>query len=148
MSEGSQRITAVDTSVAIPLLVASHPVHRAVADWAAGRDLSLAGHALHETYSVLTRLPGDARVRPTDAITLMTENFAAPLLLTEESQRLALPELAQRDVSGGATYDALIALAARAHQAVLATRDERARGTYEVLGLEVEVLRLAVGSDG
>ena len=57
---------AVDTSVAVPLLVASHQAHGAVHSWARGRELSLSGHALAETYAVLTRLPGDARVSPAD----------------------------------------------------------------------------------
>lgn len=37
---------ALDTSVAVPLLVRPHPAHGAVVRWAAGRDLVLAGHAL------------------------------------------------------------------------------------------------------
>jgi len=53
---------------------------------------------LAETYSVLTRLPGDA------------------------------------------TYDGLVALAAREHGAILVTRDARARSTYEALGVGTEVL--------
>ena len=52
---------AVDTSVAIPLLVRSHHDHAAVVRWWGGQEVALAGHALAETYSVLTRLPGDAR---------------------------------------------------------------------------------------
>lgn len=47
-----------------------------VAKWAKGRHLGLCGHALTETCSVLTRLPGDARVHPADAVVLIDENFA------------------------------------------------------------------------
>jgi hypothetical protein len=36
-------------------------------------------HTLAETYSVLTRLPGDARVHPADAVVLIDENFAEPV---------------------------------------------------------------------
>ena len=60
----STRVLALDTSVAIPYLVQSHEHHRAVTQWLRGRELRLAGHALVETYSVLTRLPGDARYLP------------------------------------------------------------------------------------
>jgi toxin FitB len=135
----------VDTSVAVPLLVASHERHLAVAEWARGRALSLSGHALAETYSVLTRLPGDARVAPADAVTLIDENFDQPLVLSATASREAHRELADNGVAGGATYDGLVALAARDHDAVLVTRDARARSTYETLGVAVEVL---VGNAG
>lgn len=52
---------AVDTSVAVPLLVRSHHDHGAVARWWSGQEITLSGHALAETYSVLTRLPGDRK---------------------------------------------------------------------------------------
>ncbi len=53
---------AVDTSVAIPLLVQTHSAHHAVTRWWDHREIALSGHALAETYSVLTRLPGDLRL--------------------------------------------------------------------------------------
>jgi predicted nucleic acid-binding protein len=133
-------VTAVDTSVAVPLLVASHPRHAMVAKWAKGRNLGLCGHALAETYSVLTRLPGDARVDPTDAVVLIDENFDEPLQLGARAARAAHREFGREGIAGGATYDALVALAARAHGAVLVTRDARARSTYEALGVSTEVL--------
>lgn len=71
----SSPVAAVDTSVAVPLLVTSHRQHAMVAMWATKRKLGLSGHALAETYSVLTRLPGDARVEPADAVALIDENF-------------------------------------------------------------------------
>ena len=55
---------AIDTSVAVPLLVRSHRAHATVVRWRNGQELALSGHALAETYSVLTRLPGDARPTP------------------------------------------------------------------------------------
>lgn len=59
-------VLALDTSVAIPLLVQTHSAHAAVVRWWNGRTVSLCGHAVAETYSVLTRLPGDdARARGT-----------------------------------------------------------------------------------
>lgn len=93
-----------------------------------------------ETYAVLTRLPGDARIAPSDAVQLIDENFAEPLLLSALDGRGVYRELARLGVAGGATYDGLVALAARAHDAVLATRDARARSTYVALGVDVEVV--------
>ena len=42
-------------------------------------------------------------------------------------------------MSGGAVYDAMVALAAVENEATLATRDVRARSTYEAVGARVVV---------
>lgn len=133
-------VTAVDTSVAVPLLVTSHRQHTMVARWATGRSLGLSGHALAETYSVLTRLPGDARVSPLDAVALIDENFPESFQLGARAARGAHREFARRGIAGGATYDGLVAVAARERGAVLFTRDARARSTYEALEVHTEVL--------
>lgn len=130
---------ALDTSVAIPLLVQTHRSHTAVARWWDGREVALCGHALAETYSVLTRLPGDLRLAPADAARLLGERFVEPLLLGSAVAG-RLPEvLGQIGIAGGAVYDALVALAAVEHGADLATRDVRARATYEAVGARVVV---------
>lgn len=130
----------LDTSVAVPLLVASHEAHGIVSSWARGRLLGLCGHALAETYAVLTRLPGDARVSPADAVSLIDDNFPHRPMLPEALASEVHGELAQCGVSGGATYDGLVALTARSYNAVLVTRDGRARPTYEAVGARVKVL--------
>lgn len=137
---------ALDTSVAVPLLVASHEAHARVREWvvhawAGGHTLALSGPALAETFAVLTRLPGDARVGPADAVMLIDDNFPEPLQLSAAATGEAHRELARLGVAGGATYDGLVALAAREHGAVLVTRDARARATYEAVGTQVELLR-------
>ncbi|MFV0458296.1 MAG: type II toxin-antitoxin system VapC family toxin [Actinomycetales bacterium] len=137
-----QVVLAVDTSVAIPLLVASHPEHQEVIAWASHRTLTLSGHAFVETYAVLTRLPGDARVSATDAVRLIKENFVAPLTLSGELATTVPAILAESGVAGGATYDGLVALAALEHRATLVTRDARARSTYEALNVEVRILAI------
>lgn len=131
---------AVDASVAIPLLVRSHHDHAAVVRWWGRQDVVLAGHALAETYSVLTRLPGDARLAPADAARLLTARFSAPLLLSSSRARKLPDTLARLGIAGGAVYDALVALAAKEHDAALATRDARARGTYDAVGVELIVV--------
>ncbi len=132
---------ALDTSVAIPLLVQTHRAHREVVGWWAGREVALSGHALAETYSVLTRLPGDLRLAPADAARLLDERFAAPLLLGPHTAARLPAMLGRLGVAGGAVYDALVALAAAEHGAELATRDGRARATYEVVGARVVLAR-------
>lgn len=128
---------AVDTSVVVPLLVATHPLNDAMLAWAAGRSLALAGHAAAETYAVLTRLPADARLAPDDAVLLVEERFTTTLALSASPDEGLPRRLARLGVVGGATYDAMVAMAALEHDAVLATRDARARDTYERVGARV-----------
>ncbi len=128
---------AIDTSVALPLLVRAHVAHRDVVRWWGRREVALAGHVLAETYAVLTRLPGDLRVDPRDAAILLAERFAPPLVMGDETARRLPQVLSRLGVAGGAVYDALVALAAAEHGAELATRDARARGTYERVGVLV-----------
>jgi len=131
---------ALDTSVAISLLVQKHREHAAIVRWCGSRELMLSGHALAETYSVLTRLPGDLRLSPADAARLLADWFGTPLLLGAETAA-RLPEvLSELGVAGGAVYDALVGLAAVEHDASLATRDIRAKATYEMVGARVVVV--------
>jgi predicted nucleic acid-binding protein len=129
----------VDTSVAVPLLVQTHAAHATVVRWWDGREVALSGHALVETYSVITRLPGDLRLAPADAARLIAERFAEPLVLRPETARRLPDLLARLGIAGGAVYDALVALAAVEHGADLATRDARAKPTYETVGARVLV---------
>jgi predicted nucleic acid-binding protein len=131
---------AVDTSVAVPLLVRSHHDHTTVVRWWNGQEVTLSGHALAETYSVLTRLPGDARLAPADAARLLEARFSSPLVLSSSQARKLPDTLSRLGIAGGAVYDALVALAAKEHGAVLATRDARARGTYDAVGVMVIVV--------
>lgn len=132
---------ALDTSVAVPLLVRAHTSHAAVRDVLGQRSAVLTGHSLAETYSVLTRLPGDARVAPADAARLIEANFG-PALLPGAATVGGLPGvLAALGVAGGAVYDALVGLAAKEHGVRLGTRDARALGTYAAVGAEVEIFR-------
>ncbi len=128
---------ALDTSVAVPLLVRSHRAHVAVSRWWSGREVALSGHALAETYSVLTRLPGDLRLAPADAARLLRERFVESLLFGSELAERLPDVLSRLGISGGAVYDALVALAAVEHGATLATRDARAKATYETVGAQV-----------
>jgi toxin FitB len=130
----------LDTSAAIPALVTSHVAHRVVNASLGHRAVALAGHALFETYAVLTRLPGDARVGTDDAVRLLRERFEPAAFLDSRAARSAPAVLADRGIGGGATYDGLVALAARAAGLPLATRDRRARSTYERLGATVEMI--------
>lgn len=131
---------AFDTSAAVPLVVRSHTAHSSVRRHAAGRSAVLTTHSLAETYSVLTRLPGDARLSAADAARLLEATFG-PVLEMPAGESGALPRvLAPLGITGGAVYDALVGLAARAAGVPLLTRDARAQATYAALGVATEIV--------
>lgn len=128
---------ALDSSVAVPLLLETHDHCAAVTRWRAGRSVALSGHALAETYSTLTRLPGDVRVAPQDAAQLL-DTLDPPLMMRRATAQRLVSILAEHAITGGAVYDAMVGLAAVDNAVVLASRDERARRTYELVGATVE----------
>jgi predicted nucleic acid-binding protein len=48
--------------------------------------------------------------------------------------------LSRIGIAGGAVYDGLVALAAKEHGVPLATRDARARATYDAIGVKVVIV--------
>ena len=127
----------MDTSVAVPLLLTNHPDHAHVAAWAKGKRLAFAGHALFETYAVLTRLPAESRLTPDQACRLIDQYPPAEHQLNMPS-RDAIRLMAGHGIAGGQVYDALVALAAKNDK--LATRDRRALELYNKLGIDVETI--------
>lgn len=129
-----------DTSIAVPAVLGLHPAHalchRALLTW----HPALAGHAWFESYSVLTRLPSGERVGPRTAERVLTTAFPTVEWLDVASAAALARDLAERHIGGGATYDALVAAAARQAGLPLLTRDLRARATYDRLGVEVIVV--------
>lgn len=99
-----------------------------------------------ETYAVLTRLTGSARVAGADAVRIMDANFSETLFLPERAALAAHRELASVGIVGGATYDGLVALAAREYGMTLASRDARALPTYDAVGVRVELIRGPAGA--
>jgi predicted nucleic acid-binding protein len=129
-------VIAVDSSVAVAGLVSWHESHDAARTVLAERP-SLPGHAAVETYSVLTRMPGGQRVEPALAERAIDSAFPDRWLTLDADQtRRALAELGRLGIGGGAVYDALIAIVARTHDAVLISLDRRAAPTYTALGVE------------
>lgn len=127
-----------DTSVSVPVIIENHPAHEAVTAWLRDRPTVLAAHSALETYSVLTRLPGDARLAPADAAAVMAERFGAPIVLPAKRARRLVDELARLGIAGGAVYDALIAVTADADGRILVTRDLRAAATYSLVNVTHE----------
>ncbi|MDN5750227.1 MAG: PIN domain-containing protein [Pseudonocardia sp.] len=132
---------AIDTSVAVPALSAGHPDHAAAHALVAAERPWLPAHAAIETYAVLTRLPAPAGVPVGHAAQLVVRNFDGRILHLPEGELCPLIEqLAAAGISGGATYDALIAATARAADATLVTGDRRAAPTYAKIGAAVRLI--------
>jgi predicted nucleic acid-binding protein len=126
---------AVDTSVVVAALDASHAAHQVCADACRHRRPALAGHAAFESFSVLTRLHGALSVDPISAVEALDLGFPQRCWLTPDDQARVLARLATLGISGGAVYDALVGEAARANGRSLMTRDLRASRTYELIGV-------------
>ena len=130
----------VDTSVAVPLIVADHEHHRAVVDAVGTRVLGLAGHAAFETFSILTRLPPPARRGPSAVARLLAHNFPATRFLSGDAAVELLARLGTLGIAGGAVYDALVGAAAAQHGLTLLTRDRRALDIYRRLDVTFALL--------
>ncbi|MDO5628254.1 MAG: type II toxin-antitoxin system VapC family toxin [Mobilicoccus sp.] len=125
-----------DTSVAVAALDAAHGAHDPCRAIVQRHRPALAGHAAFEVYAVITRMPGPAMVDPGDAARLISRVFPHALWLSGDQQQHLRDRVATLGISGGAMYDALVGEAARVHDAHLLTRDQRARRTYDLLGVD------------
>ncbi len=109
-----------DTSVLVAAIVEAHPRHSGAAPWlrrakAGEIEFLASSHSLAELYSVLSTLPARPRLSPTDAWRLVQENVVASahlIALSPSDYSKTLQRVAERGLSGGVIYDALIARAA------------------------------------
>ena len=134
----------VDTSVAVALLLQGSEYHFAALDAVAGHTVGIAGHAVIETCSVLSRLPGVNRLEASTAWRLVQESFVTRRWLTPSEQEVAINRACAAGVSGGALYDALVGAAAAAAGLPLITRDRRALSTYAAIGVEALLVDVSV----
>lgn len=109
---------ALDTSCLVALLAGWHPRHReTVADYDArverGERPVIAGHALLECFSVLTRLPAPLAAQPASVAQVLSGFLSGDVEVADmsgSSCRLMISELARRGLGGGRIYDGIIAL--------------------------------------
>jgi predicted nucleic acid-binding protein len=103
--------------------------------------LIIAAPALVEAYAVLSRLPPPHRLSAHDARTLLETNFLSGtklIALNGRDYRAVFDEAPVQGVTGGRTYDWVIAVCARkARASVLLTFNVRDFGSFAVAGLEV-----------
>lgn len=127
---------AADASVLVPAVLASHESHAGCHE-AAGLVDAAIGHARVETSAALTRLPQPYTVLPAHARISLRSYSTNVLVLNGDEVADAIGRFVIARASGGASYDALIAVTAALHSATLLTRDERAAEVYERLGVDV-----------
>ena len=133
---------AVDTSVAVAALDASHAYHVICRTAVRKHRPALAGHAAFETFSVLTRLPGQLSINAPTAQEIIATVFPSICWIGHDAATALLQRLGAIGVSGGAVYDALVGEAARVNKRRLLTRDLRARRTYDLVGADYELIGL------
>lgn len=135
-------MTAVDSSVAVAAFGDWHRLNddaRAVLDGGA----ALPAHALVETYAVLTGFPPPHRAPPELVDTWLDDRFEQLLAPPSSAeQRELVRELAAAGHTGGAVYDALVALTAKRAQTALVTADAHAARVYTFVGVEFRLLGL------
>lgn len=131
---------AADASAAIAAFAPWHQSQNLVQK-ALGNAPSIVAHAAYETYSVLTRLPEPQRAPARLVVEQLDDLFGDRWLgLTAGALRVALARLEQLGISGGQTYDGLIAITAASNDATLVTLDRRALPTYLLVGASVELV--------
>lgn len=131
---------AADTSLVIAAFASWHESHEA-ARRALDGGLRLIEHCALETYSVLTRLPPPHRTSGEVVREFLTARFPEPWLrMNEQAYKDFIRGLADRGVTGGAAYDALVAATAAGCNAELVTCDRRALPVYERYGLRAMLL--------
>lgn len=128
-----------DTSLLIPALASWHPRHREA--WKLASQIeSVPGHVLLETYSVLTRLPAPQRFSAADAGALIAASKLKALVLPPDAHAELVARAAELTIPGGAIYDALIATTTKHHGLTLISLDQRARPTYDSIGVKYTLL--------
>lgn len=130
---------AVDSSVTVAAYATWHESHDAARRTIA-RGVALPAHVVIETYSVLTRMPPPHRAPPNIVASWLAQ-FTTILDPLDGPAHLSLiTRLANCDVSGGASYDALVAQTCLIHGVTLVSNDARANRTYKKLGVDAQPL--------
>ncbi|MGA2977042.1 MAG: PIN domain-containing protein [Spirochaetia bacterium] len=106
----------IDSSVIIAGVHAAHPRHALAVDWLTrmlpAHELIVAHHSILEAYAVLTRLPGDNRVTPSEARDLLNVSVKENMTVAEyhsESIWTTIGSFVMTSVFGGRSYDAFVA---------------------------------------
>jgi predicted nucleic acid-binding protein len=133
-------VIVVDTSVVVAAFASWHQQHQ-LADRAVDGSARLVAHCAVEAFSVLTRLPPPHRAPALLVRDFINARFPEPyVILSGDDYRVLIPRLVELGISGGATYDGLVATTARVAGATLVSCDLRAAQIYEQLGTDFRLL--------
>ncbi|MBI3292897.1 MAG: PIN domain-containing protein [Elusimicrobia bacterium] len=110
-----------DTSVLVAAVVEAHAMHGRAFLWlkrakAKEYEFLVSSHTVAELYAVLTSLPLSPKISPGTAWRLVHENVgtvARTVALSASDYESVVKRMAERGLTGGLVYDALIAQAAR-----------------------------------
>ena len=129
-----------DTSAVVAAFASWHENHDA-ARRALDSDLRLIAHCALESYSVLTRLPPPHRASGALVRQFLESRFPQPFLrLSERAYRNFVFGLPDHELTGGASYDALIGATAANFGFELVTCDRRALPVYERYRVKTHIL--------
>jgi predicted nucleic acid-binding protein len=133
-------VKAADTSLVVAAFASWHDKHEH-ARRALDAGLRLPEYCALETYSMLTRLPPPHRA-PGDLVReFLLARFPEPLLrMSARTYRDFISSLSDREVTGGAAYDALVAAVAAENDCELVSCDRRAAPIYERFGVRISLL--------
>jgi predicted nucleic acid-binding protein len=113
-------VIVFDTSVLVAAFVTSHPKHeQASASLKKIKEKHtwlVSAHTLAECYAVLTRLPLSPKLTPPIARILLDENiikYAEIISLSSKDYTKLIKETAEKGLSGGIIYDAIILMSAQ-----------------------------------
>ena len=133
---------APDSSVTIAAAAPWHVAHERAVVALAAEQPSLIAHVAYETTAAMSRMPEGRRIAPTVVLDWLERRFPEDwLVIPDAAARLALRGAVDRDIRGGALYDALIAATAAHHRHTLLSADRRAASVYAAL--EVNVMYVA-----
>jgi predicted nucleic acid-binding protein len=134
-------VTTPDTSIVIAAFARWHERHGAAQE-ALAESKALIGHVAVESYSVLTRLPPPRRASAAVVVEFLEHHFPQRLLSLDGRGYARLLRLVRDGgVTGGAVYDALVAVTAAHADATLVTLDASATRTYAAAGVEYRLLK-------
>jgi predicted nucleic acid-binding protein len=137
-----------DTSCMVATVCGWHESHSAAREaierrLRQGDTMLVAGPALIEAYAVLTRLPAPHRLSASDAVALLDANFVALgrlVALDAAGYRTLIRQVPGEGITGGRTYDAVIAACAlRGKAASLLTLNEPHFIQFAAAGLHIVV---------
>lgn len=138
----------IDTSVWVASMIATQASHQAAKELVrkvrrGELDAVVSAHTLAEVYSVLTRLPPKQRLSAQQTWQFIQQNIldvAAVVALTAQEYKTLIEYLADQNLVGGITYDAVIAtVATKAQVDEIITTNEK---DFSRLSLPITVTSL------